>query len=313
MKKITILTLLTCTISFAQSPTNYNEALTSNAHPASNSGRSVATMSRVDTNRMPIIETYTDLANFNAGVLTNCPNTVLTSENFTNGPTTITPCGLSISSAGDSCFAVGEIEDGFIATASSNTDMVNIPAGAIGNTDSLIGASAFAEFTIATFDPPVFAVAADVWENSNPDTSIRIYGIGDVLIETYVINAPIETQAFVGLISDEQITRIELEGMTGSGELFGNFVYGAICTELSVNDNLQSQVSISPNPTTNILFIQTTSQITIDSVQIFDALGKTIPVSTNKNQIDTSILTSGVYFLKINTTEGTLTKKFVKK
>ena len=80
----------------------------------------------------------------------------------------------------------------------------------------------------------------DIWENNAPLTDIRVYGESGDLIETIQVNIPVNIQVFFGMIADEPISRIEIQGEQDSGELIGNFYFGATCEALSVNDNILS-------------------------------------------------------------------------
>ncbi len=313
MKKITYFFFLVFGFTFAQNSTNYLEFSNDNIETTSNTDTTLASIVRNGEDLLVIIDTYTTLGDFNTAVAANCSDTTLISEDFANGPGAILDCGLSISNAGDSCFAAGELEAGFNAEASNGTNVVNIPPGAIGNVDPLVGAISFAEYTIINFSPDVYAVAMDIWENNDPTTVVRIFGTGGVLIDSFNVTTPTNSQTFFGVISDEPITSIELEGLNGSGELFGNFLFGADCMSLSIEENLQELISIYPNPIDDTLFIKIPSNITINDVIIYDTLGKSMNVNILNNQINLSNLNSGVYFMKINTLQGTLTKKFVKK
>ena len=74
------------------------------------------------------------------------------------------------------------------------------------------------------------------------------------------------------------------------------------------------ELSIYPNPTSNLLHIEA-SQTDVSTVEIFDVQGKRVmQVSpANLSEIDVSQLTNGMYFLKVSTSDGELTRKFVKK
>ncbi len=313
MKKNTFFMLLTCGFALAQTPTNYSEVsnINNTITTTTNEGAE-AVITRVDNNRLPLIDTYTAFADFDVAVTGNCSDTTLTSEDFTGGPAAITICGVVISSDGGGCFDANEIEEGF-SSNSSGDDMVYISPGAIGNVDALIGAATFTDFTVINFDPEIYAIAMDIWENNDPITTVRVFGNGGALIETLEVDTPTNAQTFFGVISDEPISSIELEGMNGSGELFGNFFYGADCLVLSVDDNLKNLINVSPNPASDVLNIQTPASIEVSSINVFDALGKSVNLDVLNGQITISSLNSGVYFLQINTTDGTLTKKFVKK
>ena len=312
MKKITLLFLIISTLMFAQQPESYAELAVSNNEVITNSNTVEAVIERVDNGRMPIVGTYNSLADFNAGVIANCSVTTLISENFAGGPMDITDCGPTISSAGDGCFTAGELESGFNVQASNGTTTINIPPGAIGNTDSLVGATTFAEFTIVNFSPAVFAVAGDLWENNEPSTTVRIFGTGGILIDTFIVTHPTNTQTFYGFVSDELVTKVELEGAAGSGELFGNFLFGGICTPLSINENALAQVSIFPNPTSAVLNIKVPSTIEVQNAVLFDLLGKNTGVKLINGVMNTSDLARGVYILNLKTSAGTLTEKVIK-
>lgn len=295
MKKITLLLMFSASLAFAQTPTSYTEVTPVNA-ANNNTGTAVI----VDNSRQPIIDTYDNLTDFNDGVTANCQNTDLTFEDFSAGPGAITVCGPVISSAGDTCFAAGSIEDGF-EISSSGADVVFIPPGAIGNTDPLVGSTSFADFTIVTFTDPVYAVAFDIWENIDPITTVRIFDPSSNQIASFDVDTPIDTQTFFGFISDEEVGSVELEGNNDSGELLGQFYFGADCMELSTTDLLQAQVSIYPNPATNSIQINTPESVEILSVSVSDILGKRSAVILSNGQVDISNLSQGVYLVTIET------------
>jgi len=304
MKKITLFFMMVSAAAFAQSG-SYLDA-TPQEPSGNTNGLAIITQSE------GVIDTYDNLTDFNDNLIIFCVDTTLTSEDFTGGPAGITDCGLTISSGGDSCFGAGEIEDGFVTEASNSTTLINIPPGAIGNTDSLIGATTFAEYTIINFDPNVYAVAMDIWENNDPNTEVRIFDAGGTLIETLQVTTPTNAQTFFGFIADEPISKVELQGSNDSGELFGNFLYGAECLIIGVDDNLLSQVSLFPNPATDIVNIQLPNTVEMKSIAVYDVLGKVVVNSATNNQINVSQLNHGVYMVNIETNQGTVTKKIIK-
>lgn len=86
-------------------------------------------------------------------------------------------------------------------------------------------------------------------------------------------------------------------------------------TALSVagNFDLAEMVSVYPNPTSDFVELNLPSDIEVNSVQLFDLLGKKIDVTLNNNKIDLSSYAEGVYMLNIETNQGKLTKKIIKK
>lgn len=309
MKKITLVLFMFAGMCFAQQPQSYLEV---EATGASTQDRdALATIERVDNGRQTIVGTYTTLTDFENALTANCSDTSVTFEDLLNGPADNTNCGPVVSSAGDDCYAAGELQDGFVVMVSS-TDVISIPAGLLGNVDPLVGARVFAEFTIIIFSPDVYAVSMDLWENIDPETNVRIFGTGGALIDTFNVTIPINTQTFFGFISDEPVTAIELEGNNNSGELFANFRYGGDCT-LSIDQEALSQISVFPNPANDVLNIKVPSSIQIESASIFDMLGKESQVQVINGQINVQNLSQGVYILNLRTSAGTLTQKIVKR
>jgi hypothetical protein len=84
---------------------------------------------------------------------------------------------------------------------------------------------------------------------------------------------------------------------------------------LSVEENELIQFNAYPNPTENVWNIKSLNQ-TINSIQVYDILGKVVLVSnpnTNEAQIDASSLNTGLYFAKVNSAIGSKTIKLIKK
>ncbi len=83
--------------------------------------------------------------------------------------------------------------------------------------------------------------------------------------------------------------------------------------QLNVENNSNSEIKILifPNPTHKILNIQTDPSISIANFTILNISGQEI-FHSDKKEIDVSYLLSGIYFIKIETQQGTITKKFIK-
>jgi Secretion system C-terminal sorting domain len=76
---------------------------------------------------------------------------------------------------------------------------------------------------------------------------------------------------------------------------------------------LDEPFSVSPIPAQNILQITIKNTMTIDSLQVYNNLGQLVLDENGANQsVDVSNLSSGSYFIKINTKEGAFVKQFVK-
>jgi uncharacterized repeat protein (TIGR01451 family) len=73
--------------------------------------------------------------------------------------------------------------------------------------------------------------------------------------------------------------------------------------------------TLYPNPVHNSLNIETNNAIEVSSINIYNTLGQLvliIPNAQNVKTVDVSSLTSGNYFIKINSDKGTSNTKFIK-
>lgn len=84
-------------------------------------------------------------------------------------------------------------------------------------------------------------------------------------------------------------------------------------TSISINDI--TETNIYPNPVSDILYINTDSQI--KSIELYDVYGRMVLNKTNLTTtditVDVSHLNSGIYVLRLNTTKGTGDFKVVKR
>ena len=85
-----------------------------------------------------------------------------------------------------------------------------------------------------------------------------------------------------------------------------------MCHVTGHNDFFKNNFSIYPNPVNNVLNISVKNEMTINSLTITDLNGRVVSSSSSSTSIDVSNLSSGVYFVSIETNEGKGTSKFVK-
>lgn len=81
---------------------------------------------------------------------------------------------------------------------------------------------------------------------------------------------------------------------------------------LSSDSFFKNNFSIYPNPVSNVLNISVKNEMTINSLSITDLNGRVVSSSDSSTSIDVSSLSSGVYFISVETNEGKGTSKFVK-
>src|SRR5699024_4819888 len=80
-----------------------------------------------------------------------------------------------------------------------------------------------------------------------------------------------------------------------------------------VGENAPVQISLYPNPVVNVLSITLPSSVELQSATMHDLLGKQTQVSISENNsIDMSQMAAGVYILKLETNQGTMTQKVIK-
>ena len=87
---------------------------------------------------------------------------------------------------------------------------------------------------------------------------------------------------------------------------------------VGINENELAQlVELFPNPTTSIIELRLkTDDLHIKECKVFDMYGKlmrVIPIHAETTSIDVTDFASGVYFVRMESERGTISKKFVKK
>lgn len=83
-----------------------------------------------------------------------------------------------------------------------------------------------------------------------------------------------------------------------------------------LNDNLASQLSIFPNPASNVVTISNKNDIFIDRITISDVNDRTVKEvnagNVTETQVTISDIATGVYMMTIFSDKGNMTKKIVK-
>lgn len=87
--------------------------------------------------------------------------------------------------------------------------------------------------------------------------------------------------------------------------------FSETCGSLGVDEYLEQNITVYPNPTTTRVIINFDNQIDIKAIKTFDVYGRLLDTSIHNN-IDLSTYSSGLYFMKMKTNKGNLTKKVIK-
>lgn len=78
---------------------------------------------------------------------------------------------------------------------------------------------------------------------------------------------------------------------------------------LSIHNEVDVDIKIYPNPVSETLYISVNQ--TLESVKMYDILGKEVFATKHSNRIDVSRFQQGLYLLKIKTFRGNITKKII--
>ena len=86
-------------------------------------------------------------------------------------------------------------------------------------------------------------------------------------------------------------------------------------TNVGIENYLINSVVLFPNPAKEVVNVQCTMN-NVQSVEVIDVYGKvinTVNVVENPTRINVSGLANGMYFVRVTTEEGVVTKSFVKR
>ena len=168
------------------------------------------------------------------------------------------------------------------------------------------------------FNLPGFSALALVWDNNGEDGLYlgMDYGI------FYIDNTLNEWQPYSTNLPNVIINELEINsadgkiyaGTYGRGLWASPYVPHLLNTTSLLND---TDVEIFPNPVKNSVTINFRKGAEAD-FRIYDQLGKLVRYQPNvyisqPHSIDISELNSGIYFIRINSDIGTITKKLIKK
>jgi len=122
----------------------------------------------------------------------------------------------------------------------------------------------------------------------------------------------IEYREFLNIMTFYSIASNE-NGMTLTvgTPIFGEAIFNNF--PLSLTENSHSYIKIFPNPTHSVVHIHSDDNIIL-SIELFTSIGEKVEVfSDNLYTIDISHLSKGLYFIKVETENGTVIKRVLKK
>ncbi|MGN6517917.1 MAG: hypothetical protein ACTHK2_00650 [Dokdonella sp.] len=180
------------------------------------------------------VQFHADEAAFDAA-LGVPPN--LTTETFDGGSPVgpfPTLCGEPMgSTSNDVCFAPGQLASGFAITSTSGNGIIEFPPAFLGPNQATraVGATTFVDATIVTLDPPVDAVAADVYGGLSGGTAvdIEVFDADGVSLGSTTVT-PVGTRdnaAFFGATSAVPIGKVVFRAQADGGELIDDLRFRA--------------------------------------------------------------------------------------
>lgn len=119
----------------------------------------------------------------------------------------------------------------------------------------------------------------------------------------------------IGNFFDDAHTQIQI--IQTDFSLLGTLYYldnVSVTTFLGVEDFIQNEITIYPNPSTNILYINNKSNALLENIIISDISGKRIKAKINNdnNNIDITELSKGIYFISFTADGNAYSFKFIK-
>ena len=101
---------------------------------------------------------------------------------------------------------------------------------------------------------------------------------------------------------------------SGNASTITRIVQVVLCDPIGLNENISSKLKVYPNPANQSLFVE--SSVSINHLKLIDVLGKQLLVSVIRRddqvwKVDVSSLPEGMYYLKLESDVGTLTKGIV--
>ena len=124
------------------------------------------------------------------------------------------------------------------------------------------------------------------------------------------------TYVISGLVA-ETVYEIQVQANCGDGNLSDWCEPIHISTTIDgINSWLESSVSLYPNPAREYIDIRVDGDLNVTMMEVYDVYGKlinTVNVIDNPTRINVSSLANGMYFVRVTTEAGFVTKTFVKK
>ncbi len=119
-------------------------------------------------------------------------------------------------------------------------------------------------------------------------------------------------------LSQNTTYQIQVQANCGDGNLSG-WSESITVTTTGIDNYLSNSITLYPNPANDVVNVQCTmNNVQLEGIEIIDVYGKVVRTIVGANnyspiRINVSGLANGMYFVRVTTDEGVVTKTFVKK
>ena len=214
----------------------------------------------------------------------------------------------------------------FDATTTEIYEFISTPIDASSLSDIVVSFDwAYSKSAPTVFESLKFAVSNDC--GANWLTRKTYLGAGSLITYNTVLStafAPsqndlwkndIITNVPAAYLTDNLMVKFTFEGW-GANNIYMDNIQIMHPDILSIDQYLLESTLLFPNPTNELMHLETSKSVQINGMEIHQMNGKVIPVnyvlSNDICDINTNELAAGIYFLNISTNYGRLSKKFIK-
>jgi len=176
----------------------------------------------------------------------------------------------------------------------------------------------FTGFTLSLSGDGSIVAVSNIFNDNNGNNSglVRLYkNISGVWtqIGTDINGESANDNSGTSLSLSEDATTLAIGALAndGNGSASGHVrVFDISAVTLSIEENVLSNFSLYPNPTTNQFTIQLNSTSILEQVTIYNTLGQMV-LTSEEAIVNTSKLASGSYIVEITTNTGKASKKLI--
>ncbi len=152
--------------------------------------------------------------------------------------------------------------------------------------------------------------------NDNP--SVEVWNIQHRVLNGTWASATSSTNSHtITGLAPETSYEIRVQGDCGDGNVSDWSATITATTTVGIENWLMNSISLYPNPAKEVVHVQCSmNNVQIESIEVFDVYGKllqTVSATPETTTINVSGLAAGMYFVRVTTEQGVVTKSFVKK